>query len=325
MIRAASVLGFAVVLFGLPAPVAAQPTSYAASIHAGRCGDLAGVVADLNDAVIASGERSGHVEAQPAANAFSTVPVSLDALVATDHAVVVQQPGDGEILACGEIGGFPTDDGALILGLSGMSDPSVAGVAYVAPGSEPAQTDVSVFFVLPSGEGAPESPSLVGDGDDSLSDIGQAESPIASDDERFASGGLGLSLVDWQSLHGSGADTPGSLGLSYEDGQFDALAFDDGNIRWLEVRFGFGVPFGEARLLASLYMPDDAELVGSYVAEFGLPIDLYFSESLRARFTDPDDWPEAEPGQFIVIYGQFGPPEGTGDVTTLVMALGNAP
>ncbi len=325
MIRAAIVLGFAVVLFGLPAPVAAQQTSYAGAIHAGRCGDLAGVVADLNDAVIASGERSGHAEALPAANAFSTVPVSLDALVANDHAIVVERTGDHRVVACGEIGGFPMDDGALILGLRGASDPAIAGVAYVAPGTDPAQTDASVFFVLPLEEGALESPAQVGDGDDPLSGVAPADSPIASDDERFASGGLGLSLVDWQSLHGPGADPPGSLGLSYEDGQFDALAFDDGNIRWLEVRFNVGVSFDDARLLAANYAPPDAQLIGTYVAEFGLPVDLYFSESLAARFPDADDWPEAEPGQFIVIYGQFGPPEGTGDVTTLVMALGNAP
>ena len=52
----------------------------------------------------------------PAANSFTTVPISLEALTASDHAIVVPFPAGEEIVACGDIGGTLTEAGALIVG-----------------------------------------------------------------------------------------------------------------------------------------------------------------------------------------------------------------
>lgn len=150
-VQALGVLGLALTFLCLASPGAAQSTGYAGAIYAGQCGDLAGLVAALGEVTGASGNRLGHADAVPAANASLTVPISLDDLVANDHAIVVEQTGDHRVIACGEVGGFPTDDGSLILGLRRVSEPAVAGVAYVAPGSDPAQTDISLFFVPPAG------------------------------------------------------------------------------------------------------------------------------------------------------------------------------
>ena len=106
-VQALGVLGLALTFLCLASPGAAQSTGYAGAIYAGQCGDLAGLVAALGEVTGASGNRLGHADAVPAANASLTVPISLDDLVANDHAIVVEQTGDHRVIACGEVGGFP--------------------------------------------------------------------------------------------------------------------------------------------------------------------------------------------------------------------------
>src|SRR3712207_3993040 len=67
----------------------AQRTGVAAEIRQGNCDEVGDVVASLAEAVIPQGEHRGSAAAMSAANSFTTVPISLAALAASDHAIVV--------------------------------------------------------------------------------------------------------------------------------------------------------------------------------------------------------------------------------------------
>jgi hypothetical protein len=64
-----------------------------------------------------------------------------------DHVVNVHLSADeiGTYIACGEIGGSLTPDGAVIIGLRELSDSGFTGIAFLAPGADGASTDVSAF------------------------------------------------------------------------------------------------------------------------------------------------------------------------------------
>jgi hypothetical protein len=82
----------------------------------------------------------------PAATSFTTVPVSLQALIANDHAIAIPFPVGEEFEACGEIGGIFTEAGALVVGISPQGEVGLSGVAYCSPSSDPALTNVSLFI-----------------------------------------------------------------------------------------------------------------------------------------------------------------------------------
>jgi hypothetical protein len=127
-------------------PGLAQPTGIASAIHQGHCDDVGDGVAPLVDMTIAEGEPSGNAAALPAANSFTTVPISLEALAASDHAIVVPFPVGEEIVACGEIGGTLTEAGALNIGIGPQGDMGISGIAYLSPGTDPTQTNISLFL-----------------------------------------------------------------------------------------------------------------------------------------------------------------------------------
>jgi len=124
----------------------AQQTGIAAAIHQGNCDEVGDVVAPLIESRVPQGERRGNTAAMPAANSFTSVPISLDALTVSDHAIVVPFPVGEEIVVCGEIGGSLTEAGALIVGLASGGDVRISGIAYLSPGIDPAQTAISLFL-----------------------------------------------------------------------------------------------------------------------------------------------------------------------------------
>src|SRR3954453_24257502 len=89
----------------LATPVAgyAQQTGIAGEIRQGTCDEVSDVVAPLVEARLSVGERRGNTAAMPAANSFTTVPIPLEALTASGHAIVVPFPVGEEIVACGDI------------------------------------------------------------------------------------------------------------------------------------------------------------------------------------------------------------------------------
>ena len=63
-------------------------------------------------------------------------------LTATDYAIIVEK---GTIHACGLIGGPTGDTGALVLGIESDNASELSGVAFLAPGPDGAQTNISLF------------------------------------------------------------------------------------------------------------------------------------------------------------------------------------
>jgi hypothetical protein len=79
----------------------------------------------------------------------------LDAILGDDHVVNVHLSAD-EIetyIACGEIGGMLTPEGAVIIGLRELNNSGFTGIAYLAPGADGASTDVSTFVAPTQGQG----------------------------------------------------------------------------------------------------------------------------------------------------------------------------
>jgi hypothetical protein len=90
----------------------------------------------------ATGPRQGGNGAVPAANSFSTVDVPLSQFTATDYAIVIE---DGDVRACGLIGGPTTETGALVMGLESANGVGLNGVAFLAPSPDDGQTNISLF------------------------------------------------------------------------------------------------------------------------------------------------------------------------------------
>jgi hypothetical protein len=127
------------------APAAAQSAGLDGAVFRGSCDRLADQVSDLTPAVFGTGEHRGNNQAMPATSFFATIPIPLDDLLADDHVVAASDPEAGS-LVCGVIGGVRTDDGGLLIGLRSEKESSITGVAYIAPGDEASQTDVSVLI-----------------------------------------------------------------------------------------------------------------------------------------------------------------------------------
>jgi plastocyanin len=155
------------VLLGLIAPVLAPRPATAqeagdgltTAIYAGACGDELGEpAASLTQPILPEGEVVGAGDARAVATSFSTVPLSLEDLLAEDY-VVASVGEEEEHAACGAIGGFPTDAGAIVIELSEQGDSGLSGVAYLAPsGAGAGQTDISLFLAG-LGSAPPETPA----------------------------------------------------------------------------------------------------------------------------------------------------------------------
>ncbi len=118
-------------------------------IHSGNCNELGEVVAPLSDLVTPEGDRVGQRNrAAQGDTSYTNVPLTLDAILAEDHAINAHLSADqiDVYIACGEIGGVMAPDGSLTIGLREQSDSGYTGIAYLAPGADGASTDVTVFL-----------------------------------------------------------------------------------------------------------------------------------------------------------------------------------
>ncbi len=134
----------------------AQQNGFAAALHDGDCSQIGSEIAPLTEATVPSGAKLGHPRSLPVANSFSIIPVAVDAMLATNHAIVVAGP-DENTLACGEVGGFLTETGALIIGLRPMQSSGLGGTVDLSPADDPAQTTVSLFL---TGEALQDTPDI---------------------------------------------------------------------------------------------------------------------------------------------------------------------
>lgn len=125
--------------------VAAQSSGLDGAVYLGTCEHLAESVGESTPFFFGIGEHRGNNQAIPAASSFVVkIPMPFDALLAEDHAVTASNSA-GDIVACGEMAGTRTDEGALIVGLRAEDESAITGVAYLAPGDDRSQTDVTIM------------------------------------------------------------------------------------------------------------------------------------------------------------------------------------
>ncbi len=123
-------------------------------VHSGDCDEPGPIVQPLTALTVPGGERSGNDEAVLAEAAFSSIPLTLEEMLAADHAIKVHlsQAEIETYLACGDLGGAVDADGALIVGLKEQDGSGWTGIAYLVPAGD-GGTSVSVMIakVLPGG------------------------------------------------------------------------------------------------------------------------------------------------------------------------------
>ena len=146
-------------------------------IHIGDCDEPGEVIQPLTSLTVPTGAVSGNSDAVVAEAAFTSIPQSLDELLAEDHALKVHLSKEQiqTYLACGDIGGAVDADGALIVGMKELDDSGYAGIAYLVPAAN-GSTSVSVMIAQVIGDNAgsadtaeaeasPAAPATAGSGD----------------------------------------------------------------------------------------------------------------------------------------------------------------
>ena len=127
-----------------------------AHIHVGNCNEIGEVVAPLTELTGATGDRAGQANRAIAAeSSFTSVPLTIDAILGADHVINVHLSAEeiDTYIACGEIGGSVSPEGAMIIGLRELNNSGFTGIAFLAPGADGASTDVSTFIAPTQGEG----------------------------------------------------------------------------------------------------------------------------------------------------------------------------
>jgi hypothetical protein len=305
----------------------AQQTGVSAALHEGDCTAVGTVVVPFANAILPSGSPVGNPDALLAANSFTIVPLPLETILASDHAIVVANPADNDDVACGEVGGSLAADGSLAIGLASQQSSGVHGIAFLSPGSDGASTGVSLFIAVPGDlkqAAAPSEPTPVPE----VEEVAVATAPI---DSR----GLGLPIEEFYARYGEAVPDPVMDGESIftSNGRIRVRAAGNDKVNAVTRYFDQGVTFEDARATGLGFAPADSVLVQTYTTSVGSTVDLYYSPSLEAQFSESEviegmefpTWVNGEPGQFIIGYGGYNPANGVNEVTRIVMALGNNP
>jgi hypothetical protein len=309
----------------------AQQTEIPAALLEGSCADPGAGVARFKNAVLPAGSPVGNPDALPAANSYTTVPLPLDTILASEHAIVVADPAGNGFIACGEISGFQRKNGSLAIGLAGEQSSGVHGIAFLSPGRDGGSTGVSLFIAVP-GYLAQASVSSEPTAGPEAEQVGGAVTHIDS-------GGLGLTVEEFHARYGTGKPDPLGEVIETENGRIVFTATQEGKVDFIERSFDESVSFEEARFIGMRLAPTDAELVATYITEAGYvteagsTTDLFYSRSLKAAFppttrisgTQFSTWTNGAPGQFTINYGGYNPANEINEVARIVIALGNNP
>jgi hypothetical protein len=127
------------------APIGGRP----AELRAGTCAGLGEVVMHLAQVVFTVGDPLGQTGATPVEQSGTVVPFTIEQLLASEHAVVVQESIDAAAtpVACGVVGGALNPDGTLAVGMNSMNDSSLSGVAYFTPIETFQNTLITILLV----------------------------------------------------------------------------------------------------------------------------------------------------------------------------------
>jgi uncharacterized cupredoxin-like copper-binding protein len=153
-----------------------------ATIVAGGCdeGDFGEAVASLTDLTAAAGDAVGQENAAGLAEtSLTNVPLSLDDLLADDHAVVAQLSADEDAgaIACGEVGGVLDENGDLVVALRQQNGSGFTGIAYLSDAGD-GTTNVSLFVAQTDGVAAPETAAGVAATPGATPEIGVGATPV---------------------------------------------------------------------------------------------------------------------------------------------------
>lgn len=124
-------------------PVTERPVQ----IQAGECGATAEPLAILTPLEKPEGEAEGQPTAIEAERSYTSIPLSLEALLAGQTKVTVLLDGapDAVVIACGEIGGVPSEGGSLVVKLSEQNGSGYSGIAFLSP-EDTGSTGASIFL-----------------------------------------------------------------------------------------------------------------------------------------------------------------------------------
>jgi hypothetical protein len=129
------------VLADFDQPVAERP----AAIVAGTCAKPGEKVADLTPLATPEGEAQGQGVAIAAERSYTSLPLDLSSLLGAPYSVDVLLSAQSDVaIACGEIGGVPSDGGSVVIKLSEQNGSGFSGIAFLAPG-DGGTTGASVF------------------------------------------------------------------------------------------------------------------------------------------------------------------------------------
>ncbi|MDQ3443724.1 MAG: hypothetical protein M3490_08975, partial [Chloroflexota bacterium] len=160
-IRLGMVAAFAVLAISVPAGLAQTPVAtpvaadgpHPAHIHSGSCAELGDVVFPLTSVEALSGEAVGSETAHEVKTSNTFLDVSLDDILAGDHAINVHLSDEeiGAYIACGDIGGVLVEDedggSNLIIALGELNDSGDSGVVWLGAAGE--QTEISITLIEP--------------------------------------------------------------------------------------------------------------------------------------------------------------------------------
>lgn len=127
-------------------------------IHDGLCPTPGDIIAPLSDVTVVGNDAQGpdshiHVDI-----GRTTVDLSLDDILASDHSIVVHNSADdiGTFIACGDIGGHDVD-GSFLVGIGPVGGSGFSGVAWITDNGD-GSSDVSVTMTQTGVTGADAMP-----------------------------------------------------------------------------------------------------------------------------------------------------------------------
>jgi hypothetical protein len=118
-----------------------------AEIVAGNCDEPGEPVAILTALTTPEGEAQGQGAAIEAERSYTAIPLALADLLAGQSSVRVLLSTEASdiAVACGEVGGVPSEGGSIVVKLSERNDSGFTGIAFLAP-DETGGVGVSVFL-----------------------------------------------------------------------------------------------------------------------------------------------------------------------------------
>jgi hypothetical protein len=145
-----------------------------------------------------------------------------------------------------------------------------------------------------------------------LPQVGAPDSPLAvppiafEPTYSFASGGLGLSRSDWETLYGSpSAETPEYVRYGSEGALIRDVVFLDDRVVSVDLQSAQPLAIEQAMANGIAALPADAQQINTYtpVDRPQATVTVYRSQSLADRLgADPKYWPTADPGTLVLSY-----------------------